>query len=241
MHNNSGCHRPPPSGNNHRTGNLTLMGALAIAATGLLLLTGLARGQATTTDSIKAAPEEEAPSAWSFYASAYAFFVPDDQDYGSPIFTADRGGLHLEGRYNYEDIETGSLFLGWNLSTGDEFSLEVTPMLGAVFGNTTGLAPGCRVTIGYGRFEFYSEGEYVFDAEDSFENFFYNWSELSYAPAGWSRLGLVSQRTKVYQTELDVQRGLMAGFSYRQIDCTAFLFNLGWTTPTFVVSLGYSF
>lgn len=114
-------------------------------------------------------------------------------------------------------------------------------MLGAVFGNSTGLAPAYRFTLGYGRLELYSEGEYFFDADDSAENFFYNWSELSFALADWAYAGLVSQRTRAYETGLDVQRGLLAGFSYREVDFTAYLFNPGWASPTFVMALGYTF
>jgi len=210
--------------------------SLAIAAAGLLLLAGQARGQ-VATDSARAA----SPNAWSFYASGYAYFVPDDRDYVSPVFTADRGWLHLEARYNYEDLETGAIFLGWNFSAGEQLFLEAIPMLGAVFGNTAGFAPAYRFTLGYGWLELYSEGEYLFDVDDAAENFFYNWSELSYALADWVRAGLVAQRTRAYETDLDVQRGLLAGFSSRKVDFTVYLFNLGWTSPTVVGTLGYTF
>jgi hypothetical protein len=212
------------------------------AAAALMLLGGQALGQDTT-----ATPDTQEDSAreWAFYASALAYFVPEDLDYIAPVVSADYGRLHLEARYNYEELEAGSFFLGWNFSAGDKLSLEATPMLGGVFGNAavffTGIAPGFKFTLGFQRFEIYSEGEYVFEVEDAAENFFYSWSELSYAPVAWARAGLVSQRTRVYQTELDLQRGVLAGFTYGNADFTAFLFNLGWTSPTVVVSVGYDF
>ncbi|MGH7492218.1 MAG: hypothetical protein ACREOO_07470 [bacterium] len=119
---------------------------LAPAVAGLLLWASPARGQ-TVTDGAPSA--SAALHVWSFYASGYAYFVPDDQDYLAPIFTADRGRLHLEARYNYEDLETGSVFLGWNFSVGDELSLEATPMIAGIFGNTAGIAPGYKFTLGY--------------------------------------------------------------------------------------------
>lgn len=206
-----------------------------IAVAGLLLLNCQAQGQ--SADSARAASE---PQARAFYASGYAFFIPDDRDYVSPIFTADRGRLHLEARYNYEDLETASLFLGWNFSAGEKLLLEATPMIAGVFGNTAGIAPGYKFTLSYHRFELYNEGEYVFDADDSAENFFYSWSELNYALTDWFRAGIVAQRTKAYKTDLEVQRGLLAGCSFRKVDFTAFVFNAGWTSPTVVVALGYS-
>ena len=52
---------------------------------------------------------------WTFGAAAYSYFVPDDRDFVQPTVTADRGALHLEARYNYEDRETGSAWVGYNL------------------------------------------------------------------------------------------------------------------------------
>ncbi|HWT79462.1 MAG TPA: hypothetical protein VN648_11745, partial [Candidatus Methylomirabilis sp.] len=61
-----------------------------------------ANGQSTTL------PPEQAATDWSFSASAYTYFVPDSRDYVQPTVTADRRWLHLEARYNYENLETAS-------------------------------------------------------------------------------------------------------------------------------------
>ena len=50
------------------------------------------------------------------------------------------------------------------------------------------------------------------------QSFLYTWSEFALAPTDWSRFGLAVQRTKVYQTEFDIQRGFFAGFSYQRAD-----------------------
>ena len=59
---------------------------------------------------------ESGREAWSFSASAYTYIVPDCREYVQPTFTADRGWLHLEARYNYESLETGSAWIGYNFS-----------------------------------------------------------------------------------------------------------------------------
>lgn len=187
-------------------------------------------------------PEEEAAAdEWSYSAFTYLYLVPDDQNYASAIFTANKDWLHIEGRYNYEDLRTGSAWIGYNFSFGNKLVLDATPMFGGVFGNLNGIAPGWEITLSYGKLEFYSENEYVFDLEDSSGNFYYNWSELTYSPIDWLQLGLVVQRTKAYQTELDVQRGFLAGFSYKMLDVTAYVFNPGWDEPTFSISAGLNF
>ena len=96
-------------------------------------------------------------------------------------------------------------------------------------------------TLSYRRLSLDTQGEYLFDTEDRSGSFFYNWSELSYSPAAWFRAGIVVQRTKAYQTELDIQRGVLAGFSYKRADFAVYVFNLGWTDPTVVLSVGIQF
>jgi len=195
-----------------------------------------------TGAAVPAQPAEETDSnTWSFAAAGYGYIVPDDQSYFSPTFRADRDWVHLEARYNYEDRKTGSVWLGYNLSFGEKLVLDVTPMVGGIFGNTSGVAPGYLFTLSYKKISLYSEGEFVVDTKNSDSNFFYNWNELAYAPTDWVRFGLASQRTRIYQTPLDVQRGFFAGFTYKRLDFTTYVFNAGWTDPTVVLAMGFKF
>jgi hypothetical protein len=114
-------------------------------------------------------------------------------------------------------------------------------MIGGVFGNTTGVAPGYLAALTWKQLELSTEGEYVFDTRHREGNFFYSWMELSYSPVEWFRTGLVAQRTKAYQTGLDVQRGVFIGFSHKKVNFTTYVFNAGWTDPTIVLSLGVHF
>ena len=67
-----------------------------------------------------------AAKAWAFDASAYTYFVPDANDFVSPVVKADRGWLHLEARYNYEGFRTGSIWFGYNFSAGEKLVLDFT-------------------------------------------------------------------------------------------------------------------
>ena len=190
----------------------------------------------------QAAPAQAAePVEWSFSAAAYVYFVPDDSNYAQPTFTADRGGLHLEARYNYEDRETGSVWAGYNFSGGEKVAWEFTPMFGGVFGTTAGVAPAYRGSLSWWKLEFASEGEYVLDVDDSSASFFYNWSELTIAPAGWWRIGLVTQRTRVYATDRDIQRGLVVGFGHKSVDAAVYVFNPDDSKPVVTVAVTVGF
>ncbi|MFY9844255.1 MAG: hypothetical protein WA718_23155 [Terriglobales bacterium] len=181
------------------------------------------------------------PSPWAFVFTTSGYIVPGGQSYVSPDFTADRGWLHLEARYNYEALETGSLWIGYDFRAGKKLVLDLTPMVGAVFGNLNGVAPGYLLTLTYKKVQLYSSGEYAFDVPNHAGSFFYSWNQLTYSPLKWLQVGLVSQRTRAYHTSLDVQRGVLAGFTYKKVTFATNVFNFGWTTPTEVLSLGLNF
>ena len=123
-----------------------------------------------------------------------------------------------------------------------EHAVEMFRLLGGgVFGDTRGVAPGLEITLSYKKLELYTEGEYLFDTDDRTGNFLYFWSELAYSPTDWFRAGLASQRTRAYETDLAVQRGILVGFSHKGWSLSSYVFNLGWTDPTYVVSLGVEF
>ena len=182
----------------------------------------------------------ETDAAWTFSASAYVYFVPDDHSYVQPSLTADRSVLHLEARYNYEDLRTASLWVGYNLAGGDELAWSLTPMFASVFGRSNGVAPGCRGSLSYGVLELYSEGEYLFDFGDPAASFFFNWSELTVAPLTWLHLGLVTQRTRAYATTRALQRGLLGGVSFGMANLTAYVLNPDDSRPIVIVAVGLS-
>jgi hypothetical protein len=186
-----------------------------------------------------AAAKEE--PAWTYSAIAYAYIVPDGRDYVQPTVTADYGYLHLEGRYNYESLETGSAWVGVNFSGGSDVTWDFTPMLGGVFGGTYGIAPGYKGSVNWWKLSLYSEGEYVHDVDNNSDSFFYNWSELTIAPTDWLRVGFVTQRTRAYETDRLLQRGLLVGVTYERVSLTAHVFNPDESRPVVVISLGVDF
>jgi len=210
----------------------------------IVLLIGAALTHPLFSQDVNPGPPSSAPppaQAWAFSVAAYTYFVPDETNYVSPYIKADRKWLHLEWRYNYEDQETASAWIGYNFRTGNNFVFEITPMVGAVFGKTQGVAPGALMSMAYRKFDLSTESEYVFDTEDQTGNFFYTWSELGYSPADWLRIGVAGQRTRAYETPLELQRGPFVGVSYKNLNVTTYVFNLGWTDPTIVLAATWVF
>jgi hypothetical protein len=105
-----------------------------------------------------------------------------------------------------------------------------------VFGDTRGVAPGYEGSLEWWKLEFYSEGEYVIDtgAEDSF---FYNWSELTLSPLDWFGFGILAQRTRAYETEREIQRGLLARISLERLALALYVLNPDDSEATVIVGV----
>ena len=196
----------------------------------------LALGAAT---SAAQSPEDVEARTWSLSGTVAVYGLPDEEDYAQPTVSAGRGPLHLEARYNYEAPRTSSLWAGYTMSGGHRIEWELTPMLGAVFGATDGIAPGYAASLSWRALDAYSEGEYVF-ARTAGESFAYNWSELAVAPLDWLRVGMVTQRTRAYATDRELQRGPFVNATFKRIDTAAYVFIRGDSRPTVVLSIGWS-
>jgi hypothetical protein len=175
-------------------------------------------------------------SRWNHYFGA-SFYIMKDDFFVLPVYQVNKDWLHLEARYNYEDRNTFSAWFGYNFSGGNRFEYNITPMVGGIAGNTNGIAPGLELNFVFYGFEFYSESEYLFDLKNSEGNFYYNWTDFSYSPLDWLWFGISIQRTKLYETDLEVQRGLLLGGGYRWFGLNCYLYNLGWDDPYLIITL----
>jgi hypothetical protein len=210
----------------------------------LVIVLGLAVsnlfGGPATIAPLEATGETE-ETKWEYSLSIATYLAQHARDYANPNFTADHDWLHLEARYQYEAVKTGSLWLGYNFSFGEKLAVEATPMIGGVFGDITGVAPGYAISASYKSIEFFTQGEYFFDAAIHAGDFLYTWSELSYAPADWLRLGLVVDRTKALGSSIDIRRGPLIGFKYKKVDLTTYWLSPGTRDGTFIFSVTVNF
>src|SRR5450432_3300978 len=119
--------------------------------------------------------------------------------------------------------------------------MDVTPMIGGVFGRTNGIAPGCEASLTYSNVQLSISNEYVFDTTHKSCNFYYAWPEITYSPLSWFRVGLMAEHTKAFHTSLAVQRGFLVDVSHKKWEFTTYVFNPGFTDPTVVLEVGASF
>jgi hypothetical protein len=218
---------------------LTFKGQIAVIALAVLVA-GRCLAQDTPANS-PSISSSTSSNPWTLSLTTSGYIIPGGESYVSPDFSADRGKLHLEARYNDEAMRTASLWVGYNYTVGKKLVLNLTPMAGAVFGNLNGVAPGCNITLTRNKFQVYASAEEVLSFQSRSNNYFYIWDQATYSPVKWLQVGLVSQRTRTYTTALSVQRGVLVGLTHKKLNLTTSIFNFGWTTPTEVLALGITF
>jgi hypothetical protein len=207
---------------------------LSLLSLGIFLATGIC---AQENDS-------GSDSRWEHRVSLnFNFF--QDAFYLLPTYEVNKGHLHFTARYNYEDINTFSGWVGYNFKGGDDLVYALTPMVGAVMGRTDAFAAGALIQLDFRKLSFYSESEYVFDVvaygADYFANYLYTWTDISYALADWLSLGLSVQNLRLYQSQADIQRGLLVSANTMDIDITGYFYSSVSADPFFLLTLSKDF
>lgn len=189
-----------------------------ISFTALLLCLHFALHAQTASDSADAKISGAAES--DFY------IIPGEKT--PPTITAyiEHKSWHFETRYNYEDINSFSGFAGYNFEKEiKNVDLTLTPMFGMVAGNSNGLLPGLEITASYGKFNFYSENEYMFDFKGQTDDYFYSWTELNRQVFKNINVGVIAESLRWYKTNFNVQRGVYAEYNIGSFTFDAYYLN----------------
>jgi hypothetical protein len=185
------------------------------------------------------APQSTEETPWDIGVMLSLYLFQSGTDYLQPVVTVDHGVLHLEARYNYEAQHTASAWVGWNFAWGEKLKLDLTPMLGGVFGDVNGFAPGLTWTLSWWLLELYSQTEFVVNLTDSSKSDFYAWSELSGRPVDWFRAGIALQRTRAFDSPRKLQWGPLIGVFVWKLVASGYWFNPGQTDVQYwVVTVG---
>ena len=135
--------------------------------------------------------------------------------HGRPRLAASGSG------YNYEGLDTGSAWVGYNFSFGKE------PHVGRHAdawrrvrahrwrrGRLRSDAQVVEAGVVHGR-------RIRLRLVRLLRQLLLHVVELSIYPVDWLRFGLVVQRTRDYETDFDIQHGLLVGVTYKQLNVTA--------------------
>jgi hypothetical protein len=144
---------------------------------------------------------------------------------------------YAEARYNYDDAETFSLYLGRAITGGKRLNYSLVPMLGGSIGRFNGLSTGLNIELELNKFFFCSQSQYSRSTSGYGEYFVYNWSEVGYQSLKWLYAGLSVQHTHDGVTGNDLQPGFMVGFTFERFSIPIYTFDPFNAGRNFIVGL----
>ena len=136
-----------------------------------------------------------------------------------------RHGLYGELRYNYEDLNTFSLYAGKKISGEKKMSYSITPMIGLLVGQYKGISLATNVDLKYENVSMSAQLQYTRNNQQQSADFFYNWSELTWQPVKWLYGGVSVQQTKIYHCIIKNEAGMLLGFEINKIVIPVYLFS----------------
>lgn len=134
---------------------------------------------------------------------------------------------YAEARYNYEDAETFSLYLGRAFTGGTHtLNYSIVPMLGGSMGRWQGISTGLNINVDLNNFFFSSQSQYnIHDQPPGMAITSYmtgaNWV---YQSLKWLYAGLSLQHTHDRLIGHDVQPGFMVGFTFNRFTIPVYTF-----------------
>jgi hypothetical protein len=134
-------------------------------------------------------------------------------------------GVYTEMRYNYEELETASVYLGKSFSKDGELSYDITPMIGMVFGNFNGGSIAVNTEAAYKKAFISMQTQYTVSSDAKENNFIFNWTELAYQPLQWFYTGVSMQQTKMYKTSFKSEYGILIGLVVKKFTIPVYIFN----------------
>jgi hypothetical protein len=147
---------------------------------------------------------------------------------------------YAELRYNYEDIQTLSLYSGKIFAGGHSVQYSVTPMLGLSVGKFTGVSLATNAEAAWKDFYVSSQTQYSMAAKRNATNFFFSWSELGYNVSRNFFTGLASQYT-LQTGRNDFEPGFLAGLNFKNVSFPFYVFSPFRAGRYFVLGLNYEY
>jgi hypothetical protein len=148
---------------------------------------------------------------------------------------------YAEARYNYEDMETFSLYLGRSFSGEKSIAYSFTPMVGVSMGKFKGISTALNVDLELDQFFFSAQSQYSRSTPKGkgSDDFFYSWSEAGYQPLNWLYAGASFQQTYTEYERL-LEPGVLLGFSFSRFSIPVYGFDLFNNSRYFIIGFTVS-
>jgi hypothetical protein len=144
-----------------------------------------------------------------------------------------------EARYNYDDLQTFSMYGGKTFSKKGNWSYSATPLIGGLIGKMNGGSFGLNMDLSYQNLFISTQSQYTFSLEESNDKFLYSWTELGYQAMPWLYGGMALQQTNIYRTNGKLEPGCMLGLSIRNWTVPLYVFNPAGKEMNFVLGFNW--
>lgn len=159
----------------------------------------------------------------------------------TPQFWVYIGDYYLEARYNYENLNTASLYFGRSFAFDKKALVEITPMLGGVVGATNGISPAFNFFLGYKSFSTTTQCQYTIDLKDIKNSFFWDWTNFYFTFSEHFGLGGAIQMLIPQSGKGIYNAGPMVRLSYKSLAAELYVYNFWMYQPTYAVAIQYAF
>lgn len=147
----------------------------------------------------------------------------------------------FEGRYNYEALNSFSLYAGKQFTFGKIVESTVTPLAGVVTGEFRGGSLALNTLFEYQELFFSSQAQYTFSTDQVYESFAFNWCEFGYNFFDWAYLGISAQYTANHNLSVStVEPGVMLGARMKNWTFPIYAFRPAAGQTYFVLGATYS-
>ncbi len=171
----------------------------------------------------------------------YSFLSQGEEYVWMPVFHYQtKKGIYAELRYNYEDLQTLSLYGGKTFAWGKDLQFSVTPMAGFSTGRFTGVSLAANTEAEWKNIYLSSQSQYSMSTKKGMTNFFFSWSELGYDISRNFFAGLAIQYTR-QQGVNDVQPGFVTGLNFKNVSIPFYMFNIFQPGRYIVLGLNYEY
>ena len=181
----------------------------------------------------------KAQSKWVFEQYNY-IRQPEASAFVPMIHFQTKTNWYGELRYNYEDVQTLSLFGGRTVSGGNSLTWSFTPMAGYSTGKFTGVSAAVNNEAEWKDFYFSAQSQYSKATKADLANFFFNWSELGYSFSDFFYTGIAMQYTWQQQKGY-LEPGIVNGICFRNFSLPFYVFNPLKSDCYFVLGLNYEY
>lgn len=130
---------------------------------------------------------------------------------------------YAELRYNYEDVQTFSVYGGKKITKGNDFHYSVTPMMGFSAGRFTGISFAANIEAEWKKFYLSSETQYSIATKRVSKDFFFNWSEIGYNITSFFFSGLTVQYTR-QPGKIIFEPGFLTGLTLNKVSFPVYIF-----------------